>query len=489
MSFDSLSNEIIIEIIRFLPEIKDILSVGKTCHFLNELSTPYLYSSIGQGRVKWCSLFLRTISARPDLAALVEIYTGHEENYVERCKDDNTPLALINEDFPEQSVTAMKKVMREVSIDERAAYEWEGDFFSGLPSFDHLTAMIIALLPNLQELHMQNYGCSGYYHSSNVGEYPFIQRVLDYATDLQEDPSFLSDAPPPHSLSQLRVTSTQCWEYGIRLSSAHVESYMRIPSVRKFIGRQIYGYSQRPPSRSQVEEIDLINCEFKFESFTDILKNFPRLRKFSYDDGGTGVDNTETFSPSALRRALEACRKNLEEMYVYSRDVDYGYYDGEPPDPISFADFPKLRRIAATAYMLIGFEKADMGIDDTDTNDEGEVDTEAFLRRIPRGLKALELTDCDNRQVWTCVRELVRRKEEIAPDLKFVRLVYGYSEYTKADGFEIRTNGWQYKRICPDFKPVGLRKTLELKGTGVGWIEECKRAGVKLRLERGLESC
>jgi hypothetical protein len=436
MSFNSLSNEIIIKIIEYLLHDEDLLSVGKTCRLLNALSAPYLYSSIGQLDPEWCSLFLRTISARPDLAAMVETYTGDENQYE---SDLSGPLEI--GDFSEQSVAAMKKVITEVSGSEKEADRWEDDLFSDPPSFDAMTATMIALLPNLRELHMQTYGYRG--------DYPCIEGVLDHATSLQEDTSFSSDAPSPHSLSQLRVTSVQYWHTGCALDFSYVMPYLRIPSVRKFIGQQIRYGAQFLPFSSKVEDLDFFNTLFDPLNLIHLLKNCPCLRKFSYDDGGN-LGGDVDFRPSALRQGLEPCRETLEKIYITAPATNF-YYSGDEyrvTDPISFADFIKLRRIAVSAYVLIEPVK--------NADNKAIIDTTAFLQRLPRSLKALKLTECENRPVWPCVRELIRRKEEVAPNLKFVRLEHGYDRL---------------------YGP---------KGTGAGWIEECRRAGVKLFLQSAL---
>jgi hypothetical protein len=440
MSFESLSNELIIEIIQYLLHDADLLSFGKTCRLLYTLSTPYLYSSIGQQDFEWCKLFLRTISARPDLAAMVETYTGCENKWESRAQG-----ALEYRHFPEQSWAVMGKAITEISESEEYADTWYTLLFCDPPGFDQLTAMMIALLPNLQELHMQTYGYQG--------NYSYIEQVLDHATNLQKDTSFSSDAPSPHSLSQLRFTSIRYWNSANETSVRYAIPYCRLPSVRKFIGRYFSNGGTTPPFNSQVEELAFFDSYFHPSTFIYVLGNFPHLRKFTYDDDTAGVDE-EVFSPAALRKGLEACRENLEKLYITARDLKYlsEDVDNATANPTSFANFPKLRRIDVSAFILIEPRKDKVYTNDEgDEGDEGVVDTNAFLQRIPRSLKALKLTNCSSRLGWPCVRELVRRKEEVAPDLKFVRLEFGYR------------------------KP-------EPKRIGPAWIEECRMAGVKLFL-------
>ncbi|KAF7957984.1 hypothetical protein EAE96_003551 [Botrytis aclada] len=440
----ALSNELLNAIIEFC-EFSDARELCKTCHVLNTLATPYLYSTITfddksediSSKYPCHYLFLRTIVDRPDLAKFPKIF-----KCVWLLRPDHKklqkilPRKLNDINNPAPSLWDLIRIkVNEASTSNKQATLWHKAIFglrySRAPGSDGILAFIVSLLSSLEEIYMFEGNIK---RGGNAGFDPtaeFFAPLFAHAVALQTKQRASDHEISPYSMSKLAsmsIKNDSCNDVPL----SKVVHRLELPSLKKLV---VQGANDPSPVAhssipeiftSQVEDLQFERSVLRTENLARLLSACPSLRRFSVEHS----TDTVRFCSIEMIEGLMASRKTLDSIeafiaskYVCGRLLSWGKF-GRPG---SFANFPKLKEIVVSAGFILDdlsslYTPVEMDSEDNSHSDH----IRAFLQRIPRSLQSLTLKDCycfSHRVQWA-VMNLIREKERYAPDLKYISLTF-----------------------------------------------------------------
>ncbi|KAF7940986.1 hypothetical protein EAE99_000623 [Botrytis elliptica] len=441
----ALSNELLNAIIEFC-EFSDARELCKTCHLLNTVATPHLYSTITfYDKVdEICPkdprhyLFLRTIVGRPDLAKfpktfqcvwflraqLQSIWRLFYRKLDDRSDPANALCNLIRIKVIEASASE-----KQAELWYRAIFGWGN---SRAPGSDGIFAFIVCLLPNLKEIHMSE---GNFKHGGNAGTIDptaeFFAPMFAHAVALQTKQRASEHEISPYSMSKLTSMSIKNISHDdVPLSK--IVHRLELPSLKKFVVQDANDLSPEAPFSipetftSRVQDLQFERSVLHPENLRRLLSACPSLRRFALEHSSIRVPFCSTEMIEGLmasKETLEFIEAGVASEYIRPHLVETGSF-GRPG---SFADFPKLKEIVVSAGVILDDSINKNTSAKTYSGDDPDADhTRAFLQRIPRSLQNLTLKDCysfDNMS-FAAVAALVRQKERYAPDLKYISLTW-----------------------------------------------------------------
>jgi hypothetical protein len=126
---------------------------------------------------------------------------------------------------------------------------------------------------------------------------------------------------------------------------------------------------------------------------------------------------------------LERCRKSLEELVITNKDRTR-YNMQFTVEPLgSLRAFGRLKRIALSAYILLGRYWLVPAQEKLSTSDPGYIAQETFrhfLNNLPMSLESLLLMDCIADEIWPYVKNLLSERKSYTPKLSDLTLDFGY---------------------------------------------------------------
>ncbi|TGO57738.1 hypothetical protein BCON_0062g00070 [Botryotinia convoluta] len=443
----ALSNELLNAIIEF-SEFSVARELCKTCHLLNTLATPYLYSTITfenesediSSKHPCHYLFLRTIVNRPDLAKFPKIF-----QCVWLLRPDHEKLRKIfyrkPDDIynPAPSLWDLIRIkVNEASASKKQAKLWHTTIFglrySRAPGSDGILAFIVCLLPNLKEIHMSE---GIFNRGGNAGSIDptaeFFAPMFAHAVALQTKQRALEYEISPYSMSKLTSMLIKNISHG-HVPLSKIVHRLELPSLKKFVVQDANDLSPETPFSipetftSQVEDLRFERSNIHLGNLRRLLSSCPSLRRFVLGHSGSG--DAVPFCSTEIIKGLMASKKTLEFIEVRVarayKDLDF-INTGSFGRPGSFADFPKVKEVVVSAAIILNDSMVRHTSGKIDNEHYIETDrTRAFLQRIPRSLQKLTLKDCYsyNHTTSTAVVALVREKKRYAPDLKYISLTW-----------------------------------------------------------------
>ncbi|KAF7904620.1 hypothetical protein EAF00_001954 [Botryotinia globosa] len=441
----ALSNELLHAIIEFC-EFSGVRELCKTCHQLNTVATPHLYSTITfyDNTEDACPKdpshyhFLRTIVHRPDLAKFPRIF--HCVWLLRAHLESTRRLFCRNIDDRSDPATSLRDLIRikinEASASKEHAKLWQAAIFglgdSRAPGSDGIMALIVCLLPNLKEIHMSE---GNFKRGGDVGTIidptaEFFAPMFAHAVALQTKQRESENEISPYSMSKLASMSIK------NLSRANIPlskvlHRLELPSLKKFVAQ----HAIDPPNgipisipetfTSGVQDLRFERSSFDSENLRRLLSACPSLCRFALE-----YSSRIPFCSTEMVAGLMASKETLKfiEARMASEFIrPHFILTGSFGRPGSFADFPRLKEIVATAGVILD----DSTNKNTSAEKRSDEDTDAdhirsFLQRIPRSLQRLTLKDCYafDSTTFAAVLALVREKERYAPNLKYISLTW-----------------------------------------------------------------
>jgi hypothetical protein len=364
MSLLGLSNEILQQIIQYVaagwlpghhPHNYGRLSkISKCCWRLHDIVHPYLYSAleIHDWESQKCISFIRTLTAKPQLARLVKTF------YYAEIISDGSEISNLSE----ESKVWMRSILPDETYGTELCNEWFNDLFLGSHGFDKcrdaMAAWFLVLFSdNLEEFNFNDFKYEKPYLGSAK---PYIDSVLEDAADEQwlgRSPCTLS------SLKSVNVYSRESEENNRGVGFDSILPFLKLKSVEELsVGDLDIGY----PSPEGWEQGGRHNDNgFKLRALTldcsrlneftlpQFLWCFSSLKKFDYQVWKETDQYTRNVCIwPVLRESLFNLRGCLEELYLQSEtnssvdsDAHYSYAGvGDTFQAFgSLAEFSKLK--------------------------------------------------------------------------------------------------------------------------------------------------
>jgi hypothetical protein len=331
MSFDALSNELIIEICEHLSWNQDLSNLSRCSRRFHGSVLPALYSTIVQSKRQAVPYFLRTIRVKPDLAKYVRYFEGCSlESFQNDGESANLDLLFPGEE--EATRQWVRSVLQEDILDSAFSNSWYQRIIWSRRNWDAVVAFLFLLLPQLKFINMVSYG--------NEWAYPFIESFLRQLKVGQ-----IKSRPQDPRLGPLREVALN-WagtEGGLELYE--VLPYLAVSSVTEFRGRMIRLQGLLGHSRMQVfhtTAVSLAASSLDARAMVSFLSCFHSLKRFEYEHRVT-MDGDRIFSPWFVNKGLTNSEHCLEELVLSNDDryVSPGPVDLHPLGPL--ARFVKLR--------------------------------------------------------------------------------------------------------------------------------------------------
>jgi hypothetical protein len=406
MSAAKLSNELLIEIFRYL-DVKSLSNVSLCSHRFYDLALPIRYSTYEEVELgETLDPFIRTIFENPHLAKYVKHYIGHGR--IE-------PKVV----FPETHQATIREGLFPKYFGHRyLTGNWCQDtFVEG--TWDAVTAILLLLFASsLESIVMLSYG------DSEVEDGPdniHIDTVLRRMKELQDNPG--STIPCMAKVRKIRLVSHEPW---IETQLALVIPYLGLKSVREVTIEQLgnefgadldlfAGLSRH----SHITDLTLKRCNIDDNAFQRFMVSFNSLQRFHFEHTG-GYDIR---APPVIGDHLAHLEQSLEELTIdtpFHGQEDYGdlideessHDGGDPYDELpsmigSLAHFQKLKKINISYSILIR----------EGTRWDRQHHVQRFLESLPPFLEHLALLHCRASGVQAGVPLLSRE-----PHLKTLRL-------------------------------------------------------------------
>ena len=388
----------------------DLLNLARCSSRFHRLAEPILYTdvlirdNILHGSSPGSLPFLCRILARPDLARRVRFFHGAAND--PKFSGDHLDTSGLTETDRMRICTAV----RATSCSEQSTQEWIESVAWG--SWDSIMALILSVVPNLEELNFEDWG-----HSNDA--YPFITQFFDRAANLQERALLAS----PFSLRNLRRISLVYWDTENGYPVKSILPFLKLKSLRAFYAHMVsegsHGGSPPEfvlrPSTYTTKELTLSYSVIHHEVMIPFFRSFPALERLHYEYGGACV-NYADFEPPRMMAALKHLKPCLREITILGDEARCGpelesYLIG------SFADFEKLTSIDAVATAMLGISHG--------RTCEGYPSSQELVDSVPRTLEALSLRDCgyiSAPHLVSQVSRLVSQKAMRTPALKRLNL-------------------------------------------------------------------
>jgi hypothetical protein len=310
MNLESLSNELIQEIISHVPHPPTSLSL--CTKRLHDLTAPILYASVTlEHRTSYPS-FVRTIAGQPELVR----YARHFQTSAHPAGWD-FDLSFLRDR------TLIRRALPSI-CGETICDNWFREIFAFTPhdnmslatSWDAITALLLCLLsPGLRSIDI----------SFLVSKYPRIDMVLEQACREQSEPGSmnlgllsnlesisLKDNGPHFNYTAL---------YRQRgLSIRFIIPYLQIKSVGRL---RLSNLCNKHSATFSFPSLVLRNTDVAFidsslspESVMQFLPSFCSLRQFEYRHGKTTQGSQPSFISSSIRKGLVSSMNTLEKLVV-----------------------------------------------------------------------------------------------------------------------------------------------------------------------------
>lgn len=379
MSLYKLSDELLLEIAQWVntsgyipeyssftePGTKFLASLILCSHRLNKIATPVLYRTFIQTKSGALPAFLRTLSEKPKMGALVKkiiVYqVGEEEDGMDMGEFSREDLERIGLG---QDVLEYFETSRPDWINDLERGNWQAVF-----------ALLLLVLPSLEEIVIASYD-PGFMGND------YIETALEYAAHQQR----ISHAP--HSLRSLKTVTMAYWDTEGGMSMEVILPYCALPSVKAARIHQASSFGSSS-QRYRTQDLQIGNSNIAPEALVDLLRCFPSLKKLYYwSSGGTVGD--EVFLPREFSRGIEHLKGCLEELTVLDYDGNFSGAFDEIEAIGSLAGFKKLRKLAINYACLLIPDPDD---DDSDAEEDWRREPK-LVHILPSSLELLAVSQC-----------------------------------------------------------------------------------------------
>jgi hypothetical protein len=457
MSFNALSNEILLEIFEHIAIDKHLSSEkltvppgGQTslrclslCSWrLNGLVTPILYRTfIDEDNLY---LFLRTVLTKPD-------YARHVRQFVGRKQGEKT-----RGDYSEQDFALCRAVITTISSSKLQAESWMADLQQ--ENWHAMVALLLFVVPNLEVLRFDMHKDDAWYRNQ------YISWVLEYAASVQ-----VEEDAPASPLTKLWFISFGS-QYHDHVSIKHLRPLLTLKSVSKAYVRGLWDSSIFVPTQSALQfgtkDLQINHYDICSKSvIIGFLRCFGSLERFTSTStvlkGVRLIDSYDQPLPQHLGQAIAHLTHCLEELALYNvKTTTGGFLGSERPQSIgSLAQFEKLRIIRMDASVLFGPPPS------IDHPLEHEIPRLTDI--LPRSVRELTIGNCAFDQIKDQLQRLLARRGEF-PALEKIHVRVAAFAVNE----EIRQN------LIKDYETAGVSLAILVSHVGAslagpedpGWI-------------------
>ncbi|KAL6232686.1 hypothetical protein BDW75DRAFT_242709 [Aspergillus navahoensis] len=351
--------KILLLIAGHLPSPKDTLSLAASCHTFHAFLTPYAFTILDLDKLKLShiSRLTHVLVRNPQLSrAVLALRIGDvgcsQSSEILYEPDTMRPLLeAATATVPATSPSTSRKVQ-----------SWEEALKSENSDADPWVAVLLLLLPNLEELAMSIHWPSTY-----------TRNMIQRATSRRDD----TDVAQP--LSRLREVTFRWWDTESGLPSSWILPFFRLPRLRIFRGEMLcdgdrqdevlheeysddYEHVEEAEEGSKAEVANSLPREHfsnvthlhlhygnSERGFPDLISASRSLKSFVYEHSGQN-GGLDPLNPRGFYESLYRHKDSLvditvcEDMWSYSVESN----DDDAPEKQfigSFADFGVLRKL------------------------------------------------------------------------------------------------------------------------------------------------
>ncbi|PMD29792.1 hypothetical protein L207DRAFT_593113 [Hyaloscypha variabilis F] len=398
-------------------------SVSRTSCRLHHAAQPILYSNFEESNRRTLLKYLGTILDCPHLAANVKTYHGWHKPWTFTKYSANVAFSAWKTNNP-----GLANIIREITASGDEAQDWFKEMEEG--SWDAMTALALAHLPNLQQLHLTIIGIHIHHPyritraDYEVGNYYWIRETLMRAAQLQHQ-----GISSPLALEHLTTLTIHPNRDNCReLSMSQLLPLLRIKSLKKLFARGWdLEWGQIETAKLTIVELELLNFTVKEEFFVPFFECFPALEKLRYKHPRMEGKHRGLLRTVSLANALIQTRPPLRELYIENGSVEHRWFNVSSIGLIkSFRGFESLEILELLAFDQWVF----WGI--------GEISKSDFrplAELLPRKIKRLALRGASP---WTCghAMELLKQKDKF-PNLEALTIDFAHEVLVEEDGAEL----------------------------------------------------
>jgi hypothetical protein len=444
MLFSNLATELLENIFTYFEQDQkhNLASLSRVCRRFHSLIEPILYSSLEETGKHSLFNYLRTLLEIPHLGSYVKRYKGCQPIvYKPIFRQMGHPDMVMRLSHGEDTIplpSGMSKAARQAvdyitfSAEESDGDKWHGDILKG--SWHAITALVLAQLPNLQELHLLVIGNREWPLGSThqiVAPYHWLKRPLMRAAQLQEQ--HISSPLSLEHLTTLIITQNSGKDRA-NPQIAQLWQLLGLQSLKRFViqGWFFRYWNCRPKIQLPTVDLEFINCTFEFDFLLEgedaFFDWFPDLEKFRFQH----TDNRHHFHPqmiTMLMQSLIRLQQPLRELYFEDtndwdsvRQQDEGYFM-LPTDDVeleSFSSFGNLEVLETTAFDQW-----------TRFNENNALPLAPFGEMLPSSIKLLTLRHASYATI-PYVRGLLENRFAV-PELHTLRLLYNSQDVNLGD--------------------------------------------------------
>ncbi|KAL5048100.1 hypothetical protein BDW71DRAFT_33149 [Aspergillus fruticulosus] len=354
--------EILLLIAGHLPSPKDTLSLASCCHIFHALLTPYAFTTLDLDNLKpsHLSCLTHVLARNPRLAHAVRVLRLGDVGY-------SPPSEILYE--PDTMRPLLEAALATSSSTSRKVQAWETALKSEYSNADSWMAVLLPLLPNLEEL-------ATVFHWPSTYTRRMIQRVTSHR----------GDAGAAQPLSRLREVTFRWWDTEGGLPSSWILQFFRLGSLRIFRGIMLrdgdrydedmleeYLDDYEPIEGEEEEEEEEeeqpdakaaeplprehfsnvthlhLHCSNSERGFPDLISAPRRLESFEYEHSGQN-GRLDPFNPRGFYKSLYKHKDSLAEITVCEDTWSYSVESNDDAAPEkqfigSFSDFGVLRKL------------------------------------------------------------------------------------------------------------------------------------------------
>ncbi|KAL2074210.1 hypothetical protein VTL71DRAFT_7988 [Oculimacula yallundae] len=394
MGVDNLSDELLLEIVKFLKiggRHADLSCLASCSRRWNRITTPLLYRDVKQSDEHALTSLLYTMLKKPDLAELVQSYAAAEIEDVE--PDVLKPLY--------EHLDKFRRSIESTNAADNQTSRWLARMQQG--NWQALTTLLLLNLPNLKELTLGSYNNHSIFEAADPGSLGF---VLAMAARQQ-----LSGETSVPSFQNLLKVAVAYADTEMGLGFEEVACFLELPSVKDFHIHMLDGTdfeSSTPGKQFHTRKLVVSYSAVEPESLPPFLQCFPDLEYFSYEHAG-GIVGCMEFLPQTLGLGIQHLKHNLKTLKVFG-SPEAG--DGDEPMAVgSLKDFENLAFLHLEQATLLGFDEEE----DSDSNAEA-VEAVHLWKILPSSLMTLALSSC-SLKIFNEFEGLLERKGGVTPKL------------------------------------------------------------------------
>jgi len=320
MSVESLSNELIEEIIRLIP--RPALNVSLCSRRLHHLAEPIIYASISLLHKTSYPAFMKVIAAKPYLTNHVKQFQTYAQTA--RWDFDLSSLTKANRAWIREALpdAVYGKHYCDGWYDNIFAFEPKDDIILAR-TWDAIVAFLLVQFPrNLESIKMESYG-------SMVADYAHIDTVLSQVAKDQ------SVSWPLCSLSNLYLVSIKhFFDPNLRYrddrgSLKFVMPYLALKSVTKIrlsnpCDAMIFRAKDTASINNfSVTDLTISKLNLSMETLLQFLLCFHSIKRFEYHHFLSFTENLPYYvGPTYIRKGLANSSQSLEELVLTSSNGD-----------------------------------------------------------------------------------------------------------------------------------------------------------------------